>query len=309
MRIICMGTPDFAIPTFEKLIEEGHDIAAIVTAPDKPAGRGKKLRPSPVKRWAEARGFEILQPRRLKSKKFLARLEELDVDLAVVVAFRMLPEAVWSIPNIGTINLHAALLPDYRGAAPINWVLINGETRSGVTTFFIDHKIDTGEILLQEALDVPGDWTAGDLHDALMELGGKVVAQTVAGLEEGTLEASPQDHSKFEHPAPKIFKEDCEITWNQPVDTVYNFIRGLSPYPAAYTWLDGLMLKVLKADKREMEAFGKPGELRQEKNALLVCTANGVLAITELQLQGKRRMPAGDFLRGYNGECKIEKND
>jgi methionyl-tRNA formyltransferase len=309
MRIICMGTPEFAIPTFEKLIEEGHDIAAIVTAPDKPAGRGKKLRPSPVKQWAEAKGFEILQPRRLRSKKFLARLRELEVELAVVVAFRMLPEAVWSVPSIGTINLHAALLPDYRGAAPINWVLINGEKRSGVTTFFIDHKIDTGEMLLQEALEVPEDWTAGDLHDALMKLGGDVVAKTVAALEAGSLKTTPQDHTKFQNPAPKIFKEDCEIDWNQPTETIYNFVRGLSPYPAAFTWLDGRMLKVLKAEKREEAAFGDPGEVSKEKNALLVSTSDGMLAITELQLQGKRRMPAGDFLRGYNGACKIGKND
>ncbi len=229
MRIVFMGTPDFAVPSLDILVKAGYEIGAVVTVPDKPAGRGQKLRPSPIKAYAESASLPILQPVKLRDPAFIQALQDLQPDLMVVVAFRMLPEMVWSIPRIGTFNLHASLLPDYRGAAPINWVIINGETRTGATTFFIDKQIDTGNMLLKTALDIPLDWTAGDLHDALMVQGAELVLETVKGIAAGQLEAKPQDDSLFQHHAPKIFKENCQINWAQPAQQVYNFIRGLSP--------------------------------------------------------------------------------
>ena len=302
MRIVFMGTPDFAIPTLRMLLEDGHEVVAVVTAPDKPSGRGLKLKPSPVKAFAESQGLNILQPVKLRNPEFVAALKDLTPDLAVVVAFRMLPEMVWSIPSQGTLNLHAALLPDYRGAAPLNWVIINGETETGGTTFLIDHKIDTGAMLLQRKLAIPEDWTAGDLHDSMMEFGAELVRDTVRGLAEGNIEPQPQDHSKFLHPAPKIFKEDCKIDWNKPAQEVYNFIRGLSPYPTAWTTLNGKSLKVFGASKTDCEGSVAPGTADLQNGKLYVCCADAWLEITKLQLEGKKRMETESFLRGYKEE-------
>lgn len=303
MRIIFMGTPDFAIPSLDILRKAGYPIVGVVTAADKPAGRGRKLRPSPVKQYALDHDIPVLQPIKLRDPDFLSQLEALKPDLAVVVAFRMLPKLVWQIPTIGTLNLHAALLPDYRGAAPINWVLINGETQTGITTFMIDEKIDTGGILLQKPIQIPDEWTAGDLHDCLMEEGAQLILETVQGLENESLTPQAQDHSLFIHHAPKIFKEDCQINWAQPSDQVYHFIRGLSPYPTAWTQLDGKMFKLFHvarlSDKAEDD---KPGTLELfDATRLKVACADHWLEIKTVQLAGKKRMPVADFLRGYKG--------
>jgi methionyl-tRNA formyltransferase len=297
-----MGTPDFAIPSLRILVEHGYEVVGVVTAPDRPAGRGKKLRPSPVKVYAEEQGLTILQPEKLRNPGFIEALTALEPDLAVVVAFRMLPEVVWSIPPKGTLNLHAALLPDYRGAAPINWVIINGETKTGATTFLIDKKIDTGAMLLQTELDIPAEWNAGDLHDALMVQGAELVLETVQALEKGEVTAQPQDHSAFVHPAPKIFKPDCEINWEQEVEMVHNFVRGLSPYPTAWTRLNGKIMKVFATRPNFSEVNEKPGTVRVEDNRMWVACRDAWLEIMEMQLEGKKRMETHVFLRGYKEE-------
>lgn len=301
-----MGTPDFAVPTLDLLIQQGHDLAAVITTPDRPAGRGKKLRPSPVKAAALAHGLLVLQPEKLRSPEFVQTLTDLAPDLAVVVAFRMLPEVVWSIPRIGTINLHASLLPDYRGAAPINWVLINGETQTGATTFFIDKKIDTGETLLKHPVDIPYEWTAGDLHDHLMHEGATLVGDTVSGLAEGSLTPRPQDDALALHPAPKIFKEDCQIDWHRSAEELYHFIRGLSPYPTAWTTLDDQNFKVFHSQIVPDLPLAVPGTLDVDPKGgfLRVACGTGWLELTEVQLQGKKRVLAGDFVRGYKGEMR-----
>ena len=302
MRIVFMGTPVFAVASLEKILDAGYQVVGVVTAPDRPAGRGQQLKASPVKVFAKTRNIPVLQPAKLRDPDFLKELELLKPDIAVVVAFRMLPEVVWSIPSRGTFNLHASLLPDYRGAAPINWVLINGERKSGVTTFMIDHKIDTGELLLQDEVMVPEEWTAGDLHDHLMEVGGKLVVKTLDGLSDQSLIPKVQDHSQFKHPAPKIFKEHCRIDWTKPAKALYNFIRGLSPYPAAWTTLSGKMLKVYHSEIGS--ACEEPvGTMKVDttNRQLLIATADRWLAIKELQLEGKKRMPVKDFLSGYKG--------
>ncbi|MEL6696334.1 MAG: methionyl-tRNA formyltransferase [Bacteroidota bacterium] len=306
MRIVFMGTPEFSIPTLDILVQAGYEISAVVTAPDKPAGRGNKLRPSPIKTFALSKGLPVLQPVKLRDPAFIEELEAIAPDLMVVVAFRMLPEMVWSIPKIGTFNLHASLLPDYRGAAPINWVLINGEKQTGLTTFFIDKQIDTGSLLLRTAVDIPYEWTAGDLHDRMMVQGAELVLKTVKGLEAGSLTAQPQDESLYQHPAPKIFKEDCRINWDQPQDSVYHFIRGLSPYPTAFTMLEDKIFKVFKAREATGDA-AQPGTLKVENDQLFVACQEGWLELLEIQLQGKKRISAGDFVRGYRGSLeKVE---
>ena len=302
MRIVFMGTPEFAIPTLRMLMEDGHEVVGVVTAPDKPSGRGLKLRPSPVKAFAGEHGLHVLQPVKLRNPEFVSALKALAPDLAVVVAFRMLPEMVWSIPSQGTLNLHAALLPDYRGAAPLNWVLINGESETGATTFLIDHKIDTGAMLLQRKLAIPSDWTAGDLHDRMMEFGGELVRDTLRGLEAGNISPQPQDHSKFLHPAPKIFKEDCKIDWSKPAQEVYNFIRGLSPYPTSWTTLNGKSLKIFGARLTDCEGTATPGTADRKDGKLWVCCGDAWIEVTKLQLEGKRRMDTETFLRGYKEE-------
>lgn len=300
MRIVFMGTPDFAIPSLRILVEHGYPVVGVVTAPDRPAGRGLQLRPSPVKEYALSQGLKVLQPEKLRDPDFQAELAALAPDLAVVVAFRMLPEAVWRMPRLGTFNLHASLLPDYRGAAPINWAVINGERRSGATTFFLDKAIDTGQILLQKDLDIPEDWSAGDLHDHLMDMGADLVLQTVQGIESDSLQPFPQDESIIQHAAPKIFKEHCRIDWQQDAVRVRNLVRGLSPFPTAWTTLDGKVLKVYRVVLSD-ETPGTPGAVLIDRGRLHIACGSGAVEVLELQLEGKSRMDTATFLRGYKG--------
>jgi methionyl-tRNA formyltransferase len=302
MRIVFMGTPEFAVASLDALIESGSEIVGVVTAPDKPAGRGQKVSESAVKQYAVAQGLKVLQPEKLKNEQFLEELKALNADLQVVVAFRMLPEVVWAMPNLGTINLHASLLPQYRGAAPINWVLINGEKESGVTTFFLKHDIDTGDILFTEKVTLTGHETAGELHDRLMYKGAGLLVKTVKGIESGRYTELPQAHLaegvELRH-APKIFKDDCKINWNQPAEKIYNFIRGLSPYPTAFTTLQDKILKVFRAEYEITETNGEPGEFFSDNRTYLKAAAlDGFVSLTDIQLEGKKRMGIEEFLRG-----------
>lgn len=300
LRLVFMGTPEFAVASLAVLVDSGFEIAGVITAPDRPAGRGRQLQYSAVKQYALQIGLRVLQPTNLKSEAFQRELQELGADLFVVVAFRMLPEAVWSMPPRGTINLHASLLPQYRGAAPINRAIMNGETETGVTTFFIRQEIDTGDLLLQEKVPIGPDETAGELHDRLMHIGAGLVLETVRAIASETVRPIPQHAGEAIKTAPKIFREDCEIDWNRPVREVYNQIRGLSPYPAAFTDLHSKSLKVYRADVR-VEDHDKPAGLWESDGAayLRVYGPDGWLDLTEVQLEGKRRLPVGDFLRGY----------
>ncbi|MEM9985830.1 MAG: methionyl-tRNA formyltransferase [Bacteroidota bacterium] len=304
MRIIFMGTPNFAVPSLNILAQSSHEVVAVVTAPDRPAGRGRRLKASAVKEAAQKLAIPVLQPEKLRGPDFNARLQSLKPDLMVVVAFRMLPQMVWSLPRLGTFNLHASLLPDYRGAAPINWALINGEERTGATTFLIDAKIDTGNILLQRELKVPNTWNAGDLHDALMVMGAELVLETTEGLDQGTLKPKPQDDTLFRHPAPKIFKEDCEIDWHKPAKELYDLIRGLSPYPGARTTFNGEALKVYGSEPLDHDQTAPPGTLMVDRTAktLAVACGTGWLQLTTLQMAGKKRMSVTDLLTGYKGD-------
>jgi methionyl-tRNA formyltransferase len=302
MRIVFMGTPEFAVASLDALIQAGSEIVGVVTAPDKPAGRGQKVNESAVKQYAVANGLKVLQPEKLKNEEFLKELKAVNADLQVVVAFRMLPEVVWNMPPQGTINLHASLLPQYRGAAPINWVLINGEKESGVTTFFLKHEIDTGDILFTEKITLTGDETAGELHDRLMHKGAGLLVKTVKAVESGRYAENPQHHLaegiELKH-APKIFKEDCKIDWNQPAETIYNLIRGLSPYPTAYTILNEKILKVFRAEYELTGTGEEPGEfLSDNRTFLKVAALDGFIILTDVQLEGKKRMAVAEFLRG-----------
>lgn len=302
MRIVFMGTPEFAVASLDALIQAGSDIVGVVTAPDKPAGRGQKLNESAVKQYAVANGLRVLQPEKLKNEDFLTELRSLNADLQVVVAFRMLPEVVWTMPAKGTINLHASLLPQYRGAAPINWVLINGEKESGVTTFFLKHDIDTGDILFTEKITLTGRETAGELHDRLMDKGAGLLVKTVKAIESGRYSELPQAHLaggvELKH-APKIFKEDCQIDPNQPAEKIYNFIRGLSPYPTAYTTLNDKILKVFGAEYELAEVDDEPGEFFSDNRTYLkFATPDGFVLLTDVQMEGKKRMGIAEFLRG-----------
>ncbi len=297
-----MGTPPFAVASLDALIKAGCTIVAVVTAPDKPAGRGKKLNQSAVKQYAAENGLKVLQPEKLKNPEFLEELRALGADLQVVVAFRMLPEVVWTMPPKGTINLHASLLPQYRGAAPINWVLINGEKESGVTTFFLKQEIDTGDILFTEKVTLSGDETAGDLHDRLMYKGAGLLVKTVKGIESGRYNEHPQsqlaDGVKLKS-APKIFKEDCLIDWQQPVETIYNKIRGLSPSPGAFTLLNGKSFKVLRSRYETANpGITTGGYLTDHKTYLKFAATDGYISVTEVQLEGKKIMAIEEFLRG-----------
>ena len=298
-----MGTPQFAVTSLDALIKAGCEIVAVVTAPDKPAGRGQKLTESAVKQYAVENGIKALQPEKLKDPAFLEELKALEADLQVVVAFRMLPEVVWNMPPRGTINLHASLLPQYRGAAPINWVLINGEKESGVTTFFLKHDIDTGDILFTEKVTLTGQETAGDLHDRLMYKGAGLLVKTVKGIESGRYNEHPQSQLaegvELKH-APKIFKEDCEIDWNLPAESIYNKIRGLSPTPTAYTTLNGKTLKIFKAEVDNEPPDIPPGSFSTDhKTVLKFAAADGYVRLKELQLEGKKQMDIEQFLRGF----------
>ena len=302
MRIVFMGTPEFAVASLDALIQSGSEIVAVVTAPDKPAGRGQKVSESAVKQYAVANGLKILQPEKLKDEAFLAELKSLNADLQVVVAFRMLPEVVWNMPPKGTINLHASLLPQYRGAAPINWVLINGEKESGVTTFFLKQEIDTGDILFTEKITLTGKETAGELHDRLMAKGAGLLVKTVKAVESGKYSENPQsqlaENTELKH-APKIFKEDGNIDWNQPAEKVYNLVRGLSPSPASYTILNGKILKIYRAEYQVTETGLQPGGfICDNKSHLKFAASDGFISVTDIQLEGKKRMGIGEFLRG-----------
>src|SRR5579863_532518 len=302
MRIVFMGTPEFAVASLDELIASGAEIVGVVTAPDKPAGRGQKVSESAVKQYAVSHGLKVLQPEKLKNELFLKELKALDADLQVVVAFRMLPEVVWNMPPKGTINLHASLLPQYRGAAPINWVLINGEKESGVTTFFLKHDIDTGDILFTEKVTLTGKETAGELHDRLMDKGAGLLVKTVKAIESGRYTELPQAHLaegvELKH-APKIFKDDCKIDWNQSAEKVYNLIRGLSPYPTAFTALNDKVLKVFGAEYQIGGTGISPGGfLTDNKTFLKFAATDGFVNLTDVQLEGKKRMGIEEFLRG-----------
>jgi len=302
MRIIFMGTPQFAVASLDALIKAGSDIVAVVTAPDKPAGRGQKVSESAVKQYAEANGLKVLQPEKLKNEDFIAELKALKADLQVVVAFRMLPEIVWNMPPKGTINLHASLLPQYRGAAPINWALINGEKESGVTTFFLKHDIDTGNILFTEKITLTGHEDAGELHDRLMNKGAGLLVKTVKAVESGRYNEHPQSQlaegSELKH-APKIFKDDCRIDWTQTAESIYNKIRGLSPVPTAYTEFNGKSLKVFASEYQLSEPAIQPGGfLTDNKTYLKFAAKDGFVLLKDIQLEGKKRMGIEEFLRG-----------
>jgi len=295
-----MGTPEFAVATLSAIHTAGHTLCAVVTAPDKPAGRGRQFLPSPVKIWAEQQHIPVLQPEKLKHPDFISALQALNAEVFVVVAFRMLPEVVWSMPPKGTLNLHASLLPDYRGAAPINRAIMQGETSTGITTFMIQHEIDTGSILMQERINIPASWNAGDLHDALMEKGAQLVCKTLEGLANGSLVPVPQVHKPDAPTAPKIFREDMRIQFTDTALQIHNQVRGLSPYPAAWCQAEGKLLKIYKTALCPQIAMpAEPGTVIQHEDALLVRAADGWLEIQELQPEGKKRMSADAYLRGY----------
>ena len=308
LRIVFMGTPDFAVPALDILVQHNYNVVGVITAPDKPAGRGQQLHQSAVKKYAVENGLRILQPEKLKNPDFIAELKSLDANLFIVVAFRMLPEIVWQMPEFGTFNLHASLLPQYRGAAPINWAVINGEKETGVTTFFLQHEIDTGNIILQEKINIEDEDNAGTVHDKLMNVGSALVLKTVQAIENDNVIESPQsivDNPQLKH-APKIFKDTCEIDWKKTAQEIHNLIRGLSPYPAAFTYLNGKTLKIFASQKShwsiDNSQLSKSSTIdykTDNKTYFSVKCSDGWLDILELQLEGKKRMKVDGFLRGY----------
>ncbi len=318
LRIVFMGTPDFAVASLKALFEGGYNIAGVITAPDKPAGRGNQLSQSSVKKYALENNLKILQPEKLKNPEFIDELKNLKADLQVVVAFRMLPEVVWNMPPLGTFNLHGSLLPQYRGAAPLNWAVINGETKTGVTTFLLDHEIDTGKILFKRETHIGENETVGDVHDRLMGIGAQLVVETVDAIASGNIRPIPQteliEKSEIKH-APKIFKEDCKINWNKDAEAIRNLIRGLSPYPAAWTNLVNkqtgveTLTKLYFTQRVHSEKNGMPGDIETDgKTFLNVACRKGWLQITDLQIAGKKRMKTEEFLRGFQqiGEYRFE---
>ena len=312
LRIVFMGTPEFAVETLKALVEGGYNVVAVVTQPDKPVGRhGSVLRAPAVKEYALSKGLPVLQPEKMKDEAFLSELRAYKADLQVVVAFRMLPEVVWAMPRFGTFNVHAALLPLYRGAAPINWAIINGETKTGVTTFFLDHDIDTGRIIMQKEYPIPDNADVEYVYDGLMKLGAGIAIETIEKIlaGDGKVESMPQVVStECELPhAPKIFKETCQINWNQPAKRIYDFVRGLSPVPAAWTMLHeesgetGVMMKVYQTAKTgKPVGTALPGTIQKEQNCLLVATADEWIELRSIQLAGKKRMEVRDFLNGFH---------
>ena len=320
IRVVFMGTPEFAVSSLDAMMKAGLNIVGVVTAPDKPAGRGMKMNESVVKKYALKNGLKILQPEKLKNEQFLSELRSLNADLQVVVAFRMLPEVVWNMPPKGTINLHASLLPQYRGAAPINWAVINGEKETGVTTFKLQHEIDTGNILLQEKIEIGDNETAGELYDRMKEIGARLLVDTVKGLMEGTLQETPQSSivnrqssienydstytihdSRFtiKH-APKITTQTCQIDWRKSTDEIHNLIRGLSPYSAAFTELGDRTLKIFRSEKEHAPPTSRPGRWETDRKTWLkFACSDGYIHVKDVQLEGKKRMGIEDFLRGY----------
>lgn len=294
-----MGTPDFAVASLDALVQANFDVVSVVTAPDKPAGRGQKLNESAVKKYAVEKGIPILQPEKLKNPEFIEELRSYQADLQVVVAFRMLPEIVWNMPAKGTINLHGSLLPQYRGAAPINHAIINGEKESGVTTFFLKQEIDTGDIILSDSVPIADNETAGELHDKLMVVGANLLVKTLLAIEANNITEQPQPQNDDLKHAPKIFKEDCKIDWNSPAQTIHNLIRGLSPYPTAFTFLNDKTLKVFKAEMEDKEpGIVAGGFLTDGKTYLKFAAKDGFIKLLDIQYEGKKRMLIEDFLRG-----------
>lgn len=301
-----MGTPEFAVASLDELVKAGCKIVGVITAPDKPGGRGLQLKQSAVKKYAIEHNLKVLQPEKLKNTEFLEQLKALQADLQVIVAFRMLPEVVWSMPPMGTVNLHGSLLPQYRGAAPINWAVINGEKETGVTTFKLKHEIDTGDILLQQAFPIGENDTAGDVHDRMKEIGAALLVKTVKGIADGSLKEAPQstmsdgDRQTLLKHAPKIHTDTCRLNWSQPVETVFNFIRGLSPYPTAFTIMNEKMLKVYTAKKEVVTPAHTEGEYESDGKTFLkfACT-NGYLHVLDIQFEGKKKMGIEEFLRGF----------
>lgn len=309
LRIVYMGTPEFAVETLAKLVEGGYNIVGVVTMPDKPIGRHQtELQQSPVKQFALAHGLKVLQPEKLKDETFIQELRKLNADLQIVVAFRMLPEIVWAMPRLGTFNLHAALLPQYRGAAPINWAIINGDTETGITTFFLDHNIDTGEIIQRVKIPILDTDNAEDVHDKLMHLGASLVVETVENIAKGTVKPIPQSQIETNdplRPAPKIFKDTCKINWENGVKRVYDFIRGLSPYPAAWTTLKhgekSSILKIYASHKEYASHDVSLGTVITDgKSYFKIALSDGYLYLDTLQIAGKKKMEINDFLRGFH---------
>jgi len=303
LRIVFMGTPEFAVPSLDILVQNDYDVVGVVTATDKYGGRGgKQLLESAVKKYAVKHNIPVLQPKKLRDPAFLEALQKLEADLFVVVAFRMLPEVVWAMPSKGTFNLHGSLLPKYRGAAPINWAIINGERETGVTTFFIQKEIDTGDVILQAKMPIGENETAGEVHDQMMMLGAETVLKTVRLIEQDNVKLQRQDDAQATK-ATKIFHETCEINFNQSTERVHNFIRGLSPYPAAWTTLDGKQLKIFRTTKEIVTHDQEPGTfISDNKKMLKIATADGYVQVHELQLQGRKRMDTVAFLNGYEFE-------
>ena len=311
LRIVFMGTPGFAVTILNRIVDSSHDVVAVVTAPDRPSGRGQKIRKSEVKIYAEDKGLTIFQPLNLKADEFINQMKNVNADVFVVVAFRMLPAVIWKIPPLGTINLHASLLPDYRGAAPINWAIINGEKRTGVTTFFINEVIDTGDIIKKRAVDINDEMSAGELHDKLMHVGADLMNDTLTDLSNGKLESKNQteDEGLALNAAPKIFKEDCQIQWTNTLKTNYNKIRGLSPYPGAWSVLKSISknknisFKFFDCRKTNMPVPTEAvGQLLEANNGILFPCSDFYILVVELQMEGKRRMNYKDFLAGNSIE-------
>jgi methionyl-tRNA formyltransferase len=302
LRIVFMGTPDFAVAGLDILVSEDYTIVGVITAPDRPAGRGRKLKASAVKEYATSKGLTVLQPTNLKNADFLKKLKALNANLQIVVAFRMLPKVVWQMPEYGTFNLHASLLPQYRGAAPINWAIINGEIKTGVTTFFIDEKIDTGEIILQEKTEISDTASAGDLHDKLMTLGANLILKTVKKIQADDIKLKKQTEFKGLKPAHKIHRETCKINWSKPLIEIYNHIRGLSPYPTAWTTLyndkDELQLKIFETEIETEEHVHNVGNVISTKKTIKIALKGGYLNLLEIQLPGKRKMKTHEVLNG-----------
>ncbi len=306
LKIVFMGTPDFAVASLKILVENNYNVVGVITAPDKPAGRGQKLQESAVKQYAVANNLNILQPTNLKSEEFLSELKALNANLQIVVAFRMLPEAVWNMPELGTFNLHASLLPQYRGAAPINWAIINGEKETGVSTFFLQHQIDTGDIISQQKTAIGENDTAGELHDKLMLIGKDLVLKTVQNIENNQIETFPQNNNQELKEAFKIFKPFCKVDWNKSIDVIHNHIRGLSPYPTAFTEFkhketqEILSCKIFKTEKEIENHPFIEGSIFQTKNELSIAVDGGFIKILELQVAGKKRMDVAALLNGFD---------
>jgi len=299
-KIVFMGTPAFAVASLKALLDAKMNVVGVVTAPDKPAGRGMQLQQSAVKQFALEHQLPIAQPEKLKSPEFFAQIQSWQPDLQIVVAFRMLPESIWSFPPMGTLNVHGSLLPKYRGAAPINWAIINGEKETGVTTFKLQHAIDTGAILLQEPIPITPNMTAGELHDRMMEVGAKTLVTTLNGLIAGTIQAKPQEEALASIHAPKIFTKDCQIDWHQPVEQIHNLIRGLAPFPGAITKVDGKLVKLFSTSIIKENTIEPIGSFVTDgKTYARFACSDGYIQLNNIQWEGKKRMPITDFLRGY----------